>query len=903
MLIPLLGMVSLTTTAAIPTETSSQSLANMIASAIEQDAQRQQFLSQSLALDDSAIAERAWLDPKLKVGVGGLPTNSFELNQDPMTNIAIGVMQQFERGNSRALKARQSEQQAKAVFIQSEQRVLEISNVLTRLWLELGFLQQERNILQKNQSLMHELTEVIETNYALGRQDTQDLLNAELQGLQFDEKLQANTQKRQVILAQLSEWVTGSWLEPEQFQKASNQLDWKTLTQKKAQMSTQALEEIFHTVPLVKLADQSIAAVRQTQVEIAKQAYQPQFGVELMYGHRQAKGMNGQPAPDLMSAFLTLDLPLFTENDQEKTTSAAQHQMVSAKFKKTALIRQLHAQLQSHLVAQSNLESRIHRFEKHLIPKANARTAAIRRGYKNNTTELNELIQASNEALMLQLEKQRLITDLNLVLNDQALLLNAFPIATAPPNHSEVNPMKTVILMIFAVLFGAGVGYGFKALFNIADHGMHQTMTSKQHENQGQMSPDQPLYWVAPMDPNFKRDKPGKSPMGMDLVPVYADEETTETEQGRIKINPAVVNNLGVKTTLVERKKLTTAIDSFGFVAFDDRSRWQINLRVSGWVEDLKVHSVGEQVAQGEVLFTLYSPELIKAQDELLNAVQMRRKILIEVSRERLLRLGMDQSQIDALIARGQSSQTIEIKAPNQGVITALNLQQGSYLTPSQTALSAAALDPIWVNVDVFESQIPWLSIGMPAQMAMDAWPARQWQGKVDYIYPELDPKSRTVQVRLKFANPQGELKPNMSARLKLLSERKEAELVIPKSAVIQADGMSRVVLAEGEGEFRSARIRLGQSSLDQVVVIEGLNEGDRIVTSAQFLLDSESSKTADLSRINGMDRNHQHEMPMNHDDHQGHEMPMKSISENAMPMNHGDIKDNADESWRSPRT
>lgn len=430
MLIPLLGMLSLTTSAASSTETSSQSLAKMITSAIEQDAQRQQLLSQSLALADSSIAERAWIDPKLKVGVGGLPTNTFELNQDPMTNITIGVMQQFDRGNTRALKAKQGEQQAKAVLIQSAQRGLEISNNLTRLWLEMGFLQQERKILTKNISLIHDLTEVIETNYALGRQDTQDLLNAELQGLQFDEKLQANTQKRQVILAQLSEWVTGSWLDPKQFQKASNQLDWKILIQKKAQMSTQAIEEIFNTVPLVKLAEQGIE-VRQTQVEIAKQAYQPQFGVELMYGHRQARGMNGQPAPDLMSAFLTLDLPLFTENDQDKTTSAAQHQVVSAKYKKTALIRQLHAQLQSHLVSQSNLESRIHRFEKYLIPKANAKTAAIRRGYKNNTTELNELIQANNEALMLQLENQRLITDLNLVLNDQALLLNAFPIPSA----------------------------------------------------------------------------------------------------------------------------------------------------------------------------------------------------------------------------------------------------------------------------------------------------------------------------------------------------------------------------------------------------------------------------------------------------------------------------------------
>ncbi|EPF2929467.1 efflux RND transporter periplasmic adaptor subunit [Vibrio navarrensis] len=407
--------------------------------------------------------------------------------------------------------------------------------------------------------------------------------------------------------------------------------------------------------------------------------------------------------------------------------------------------------------------------------------------------------------------------------------------------------MKSLQIATVALLIGAVLGFTANQYFNAHDMGAIAASDNK--------ASNEPLYWVAPMDPNYKRDKPGKSPMGMDLIPVYADDLAGANDKpGTVKIDPSVENNLGVKTAAVELAKLSPRIETVGYIAFDESQLWQTNVRVSGWVEKLYINAVGEQVKKGEVLFTLYSPELVKAQEELLNAKRTGRDGLVKGATERLLSLGVDREQINQVIRRGKASQTIEIKALANGVIASLNIREGGYLSPAQAVISAGPLNEVWVDAEVFERQAHWLTNGSQASMTLDALPGKAWQGEVDYVYPILDPKTRTLRMRLKFANPNGELKPNMFANITLQPVSDSEVLTVPKSSVIRSGGMTRVVLAEGEGKYRSARIETGREADDKVEVLQGLNQGDRIVTSAHFMLDSESSQSADLSRINGVE-------------------------------------------------
>jgi len=407
--------------------------------------------------------------------------------------------------------------------------------------------------------------------------------------------------------------------------------------------------------------------------------------------------------------------------------------------------------------------------------------------------------------------------------------------------------MKTIHVTTLALVIGATLGFGAQTLLS------HTGMVSPTTQTTQTQADNEPLYWVAPMDPNYKRDKPGKSPMGMDLIPVYQEDTSQNTQPGTVTIDPAVENNLGVKVVQVKMAPLSPSIETVGYVAFDESQLWQTNVRVAGWVEKLYVNAIGDKVNKGDVLFTLYSPELVKAQEELLNAYRTGRNGLIKGATERLVTLGVDRKQIQTIAKRGKASQTIDIKAKADGIIASLNVREGGYLSPAQAVISAGPIDNVWVDAEVFERQSHWVKAGSKATMTLDAIPGKQWQGEIDYVYPILDPKTRTLRLRLKFPNPQGELKPNMFANISLQPVTDTAVLTIPKSAVIRSGGMTRVVLAEGNGKYRSARVEIGREAGNDIEVLQGLTEKSKVVASAHFLLDSESSQTADLSRIDGV--------------------------------------------------
>mgnify|MGYP001815623139 CR=1 FL=1 len=384
---------------------------------------------------------------------------------------------------------------------------------------------------------------------------------------------------------------------------------------------------------------------------------------------------------------------------------------------------------------------------------------------------------------------------------------------------------------------------------------------------EGTRAPDEPLYWVAPMDPDYRRDKPGKSPMGMDLVPVYAEDGRDAGEgPGTIEISPEVVNNLGVRTAPVNVQPLASRIRTVGYVQYDEDRLIHIHPRVEGWIEKLYVKAAGDPVTSGQPLYALYSPQLVNAQEELLLALKRNNERLVKAARDRLLALQLAPEFIAELERERKVRQTIIFRSPQSGVIDNLNIREGFYVLPGTTLMSVGALEDVWVEAEVFERQAAQVQVGQPVAMSLDYLPGREWQGTVDYIYPSLDEKTRTLRVRLRFANESRVLKPNMFAQVVINAGRQDDALVVPREAVIRTGEQDRVVLALGDGRFKSVAVSLGRMDEQSVEVLDGLREGDTVVTSAQFLLDSESSRTSDFKRMH-----HERAMPGGDDSQEHH--------------------------------
>ncbi len=356
------------------------------------------------------------------------------------------------------------------------------------------------------------------------------------------------------------------------------------------------------------------------------------------------------------------------------------------------------------------------------------------------------------------------------------------------------------------------------------------------------------LYWVAPMDPNYRRDEPGKSPMGMDLVPVYADE--VDGQPGVVAIDPTVVNNLGVRTARAERSDLSQIIETVGYVAYDEDTVQHVHTRVDGWIEKLVTKAKGDPVEKGQLLFELYSPTLVNAQEEYLVALRSTNKLLLKASKERLAALGVTGSEIARLDQERTVRRRVRVYAEAHGVIAHLGVREGIFVTPATEVMSIAELDKVWVLAEVFERQAAWVKPGQVAMVELDYLPGEKLHGLVDYIYPELDPKTRTLKVRLRFDNADETLRPNMFARVTIQGDSVGEVVHVPREALIRGGSVDRVVVALGEGRFRAQPVQVGIESGDRVAIRKGIEAGEFVVVSGQFLIDSESNIESALRRM-----------------------------------------------------
>jgi len=355
------------------------------------------------------------------------------------------------------------------------------------------------------------------------------------------------------------------------------------------------------------------------------------------------------------------------------------------------------------------------------------------------------------------------------------------------------------------------------------------------------------LFYRHPMDPSVTSSTPQKDSMGMDFIPVYADEAGTGP---LLTVPPEVVNNLGVRTERVKRETLARRIDTVGYVGYNESLIGHVHLRTEGWIERLTVNTVGDRVRQGQLLFTLYSPALVNAQEEYVQALERGNERLINASRQKLKALGISAAQVENLTQTRKVERTVSVFAHQSGVIADLMVREGMYVEPATETMSIVDLKSVWLMAEVFERQAGWVEIGQQAEANVPSQPGRTWTGTVDYIYPSLDPVTRTLKVRLRFENPGELLKPNMFAYVSIKTDPRAGVLTVARDAVIHDRNGERVVLALGEGRFMPRDIRIGIESDGRVEVLEGLAENEEVVVSAQFLLDSEASLRASFRRM-----------------------------------------------------
>lgn len=396
-------------------------------------------------------------------------------------------------------------------------------------------------------------------------------------------------------------------------------------------------------------------------------------------------------------------------------------------------------------------------------------------------------------------------------------------------------------------------------------------------------------YYRDPMHPWFTSNKPGKAPdCGMDLVPVYEGEGDTEG----IKIDPVTVQNIGVKTETVERRKLNKVIRTTGKIDFDETKVYSINTKIMGWVEKLYVDYTGKVVREGEPLLELYSPELVTTQQEYLQALRYRQQLeqssieearkgaeeLVQSARRRLLYWDIPEREIEELEKRGIPKKTMPFYSPVDGIVMEKMVFKGQNVMAGMELFKVADLSTVWVLADIYQYELPWVKVGQQVEIDLSYLPGKAFSGRITYIYPYLSMETKTAKVRVEVRNtPNFELKPDMYATVKIVSPVVMDGIAVPDQAIIRSGERNVVVVALGGGYFDPRDVKLGVMAGGYVQILEGLKEGEKIVTSSQFLIDSESNLKAAIGLMAGhagmdMSKPMKERKPAE-EEHKGHEM------------------------------
>lgn len=405
-----------------------------------------------------------------------------------------------------------------------------------------------------------------------------------------------------------------------------------------------------------------------------------------------------------------------------------------------------------------------------------------------------------------------------------------------------------------ALIIGTGVGYW-----------IGQTAPAGNSDTTVAQTDRKPIYYRHPMNPEVHSPVPAKGSMGMDYIPVYADEVAGQDEiSGTVRIDSVVQQNIGVRTAKAEFASLSHTVRAAGRISYDETRITQLHPKIEGWIEELFVDTTGEQVAKDTMLLGLYSPRLVASQQEYVLALKnyetlknssvedIRRgaRELVVSSRSRLELFDVPEHQIRELEESLEPQKTLHIHSPAAGIVTRIGAREGQHVTPMTELFMIADLSRVWAYADVFEYDLPWVKSGSEAQMTLAAIPGRVFRGRVAYIYPYAESKTRTVKVRIEFDNPELMLKPEMFVNITLAASQQDPAVVIPSEAVIRSGSVEQVFVVREPGKFEPRKVKLGLQSDGRVIVLDGLQPGEEVVVSAQFLIDSESNLREAISKM-----------------------------------------------------
>jgi Cu(I)/Ag(I) efflux system membrane fusion protein len=363
------------------------------------------------------------------------------------------------------------------------------------------------------------------------------------------------------------------------------------------------------------------------------------------------------------------------------------------------------------------------------------------------------------------------------------------------------------------------------------------------------------LFYRNPMNPSITSPVPAKDEMGMDYIPVYAEGDAGASAPGTVQIDPAMVQNIGVRTAKAEKQVLSRHIRTIGRIDYDEERLAKIYPKTDGWIEKLYINKTGEKVHKDSILLELYSPQLVSSQEEYLLALKNRTTLkespfdeiragsesLVQSSRERLVLLDVPAHQIKDLEETRKASKTLHIHSPFNGVVTYIGARAGQYVTQQTELYRIADLNRVWVYVDVYEDDLAWVREGDMADMQLTALPGRTLKGHVATIYPYLEAKTRTARVRLEYRNRDGALKPDMYANIVLHASRQVDAIVVPTEAVVRSGSREIVFVVQSAGKYAPREVKLGVSADGKTQIIQGITPGEEVLVSAQFLIDSES--------------------------------------------------------------
>ncbi|NOX17773.1 MAG: efflux RND transporter periplasmic adaptor subunit [Chlorobi bacterium] len=401
------------------------------------------------------------------------------------------------------------------------------------------------------------------------------------------------------------------------------------------------------------------------------------------------------------------------------------------------------------------------------------------------------------------------------------------------------------------------------------------------------------IYWRAPMNPNEIYDEPGKSRMGMDLVPVYENEGGAS---GVVTVDGSVLQSMNVKMEFIKARRLSNKIYTNGVLATDERKEYAVTTKINGWIDKLYINYVGQKVKKGSKLVDIYSPELVAAQQEVLTALDYDGGggSMLKNAIRKLELFDVTKKEIDNLIKTKKVKKYVTLYAPFDGTVLTKNALEGEMIKAGKEIVKIADLSNLWFYADVYESELKKIYVGSKADIAFTYNPDKIYKGVVSFIYPTVDPVTRTIKVRINLSNAANDLKPSMFGNVEIVGKKGGVLPVVPETAVIRSGKENIVILSLGEGRFKPVDVKLGLYDDGYYQVLSGLRKGDAIVTSGQFMIDSESSLRSAVKLFSSKDAGKLKEEPMS--DEEMKNMNKEETKDDATNMEKKDESDSAGE-------